>query len=84
MIHGWNRKIEQSLVVKGHRLVRQELSVKHRDSVVSLTSREENVLEGGRAEGAREKWVGDRLWRLWQKESMEVEAEVSSGGVTPN
>ena len=50
---------------RGHRLSRHEFSVEQRDSVASLNSREENVLEVGRAEATREeKWVGDRLWRL--------------------
>ena len=47
---------------RGHRLSRQELSVEQRDSVASLTSEEEIVLEDGRAELARaEKWLGARL-----------------------
>ena len=56
---------------RGHRLSRQQLSVEQRDSVASLTSREENVLEVGTAEATREeKWVGDRLRR---KETIGVE-----------
>jgi len=33
------------LVDRGHRLSRDKLSVEQRDSVASLTSREENVLD---------------------------------------
>ena len=53
------------LVDRGHRLSRQKLSVEQRDSVASLTSREENVLEVGRVEATmEEKRVGDRLrWK---------------------
>jgi len=52
------------LVDRGHRLSRQELSVEQRDSVASLTSREENALAVGRVEATREEqWVGDRLQR---------------------
>ena len=50
------------LVDIGHRPSRQELSVEQRDSVASLTSMEENVLEVGRTETTKEeKWVGGRL-----------------------
>lgn len=36
-----------------HNLSRQELRVEHRNSVAYLTSREENVLDGGRAEATK-------------------------------
>ena len=42
------------MVDRGHRLSRDRLSVEQRDSVTSLTSREENVLEVGRAEATTE------------------------------
>ena len=61
---------------RGHRLSRDRLSVEQRDSVASLTSREENVLEVRRAEATtEEKRVGDRLRRLRRKETMGVEAD---------
>ena len=67
---------------RGHRLSRDELSVAQRDSVASLTSREENVLEVGRAEATtEEKWVGDRLQR---KETIGVEADGLFGRLTLN
>ena len=70
------------MVDRGHRLSRYELSVGQRDSVASLTSREENVLEVGRAEATtEEKQVGDRLWR---KETIGVEAEGLLGRLTLN
>jgi len=50
--------------------------VEQRDSMASLTSREENVLEVGRAEATtEEKRVGDRLRRLQWKETIGVEAD---------
>ena len=61
---------------RGHRLSRDKLSVEQRDSVASLTSREENVLEVGRADATmEEKRVGKRLRRLWWKETIGVEAD---------
>ena len=54
----------------GHRLSRPDLSVEQKDSVASLTSSEENLLRGGRAEvTTEEKWIGGRLRRLTQKET---------------
>ena len=44
--------------------------------MASLTSREENVLEVGRADATmEEKRVGKRLRRLWWKETIGVEAD---------
>ena len=63
-------------------LSRHELSVEQRDSVASLPSREENVLDVGRAEATtEEKRVGNRLRR---KETIGVEAEGLLGRLTLN
>ena len=70
---------------RGHTLSRDELSVEQRDSVASLTSREENVLEVGRAEATtEEKRMGDRLRRLRRKETIRVEADGLLGRLTLN
>jgi len=69
---GWDWEDPAGLVDRGHRLSRDELSVEQRDSVASLPSREENVLDVGSAAATREeKRVGDRLR---QKEIIGVEA----------
>ena len=73
------------MVDRGHRLSRDRLSVEQRDSVASLTSREENVLEVGRAEATtEEKRVGDRLQRLRREETIGVEADGVIGRLTLN
>ena len=55
----------------GHKLSRYKLRVEQRDSVASLTPREEKVVKGGRAEETREeKWVGERLRRLRRNETI--------------
>lgn len=82
---GWDWEDRAGLVDRGHSLSRQELSVEHKDSVASFTSSEEKVLEGGRAEAtSKEKWVGERFWRLRQKETMRVGVVVGSGRHTLN
>jgi len=81
----WDWEDRAGLVDRGHRLSRHEISVEQRDSVESLTSREENVLEVGSAEATTEdKRVGDRLWRLWLMETIGVEAEGLLGRLTLN
>jgi len=53
--------------------------------VASLTSREENVLEVGRAAAStEEKRVGVRLRRLWRKETIGMEADGLLGRLTLN
>ena len=60
-------------------------AVEQRDSVASLTLREDNVLEVGRAEATtEEKRVGDRLRRLRRKETMGVDADGLIGRLTLN
>ena len=67
---------------RGHRLSRDRPSVEQR---ASLTSREENVLEVGRAEATiEEKQVGDGLRRLRRKETIRVKADGLLGRLTLN
>lgn len=60
---GW--KSLAGLLDREHRLIRDDLRVEQIVLVVSLISREENVLETGRAEETREeKWVEEVLQGL--------------------